>query len=460
MLRLVQKICLSFTVLTVCLYLSPGRAQEVEASDELEQQSVDTGNRLLYIDVPVALEEGVDLAMPKPIYPEQSNAEDDPEHSLREQYIREYNFAVEEIEYTGGAWDRALVEELFALGILQQQQGDHDAAVKTFDRAIHVNRINDGLYTLQQIPHVESMLDSYLALKDWQNADDYNNYLFFIQRKAFGANDPRIIPVLDRLANWNLQAFDLGYGDVPGLRLSTAQILFKAAARMVGAYFGRSDERYVALKTNIAKSAYMVTQYRNYATEVQRPEFRITEDALLRSLNQGGRGPVGYRSGENALLDIVDYYNEESSSRVDLAAAISNLGDWYVIFNQRRQARESYNVAWQILAELDNCDELIQQFFGQVLPIPTFGRPTNLETAPPNDSMLEGLRSAYADVIFDVSAMGAVRNLRMQSEITEENSDQLSRLRREIRRSTFRPLIIEGQPVISQDHQFRYRYWY
>ena len=289
MLRLVQKICLSFTVLTVCLYLSPGRAQEVEASDELEQQSVDTGNRLLYIDVPVALEEGVDLAMPKPIYPEQSNAEDDPEHSLREQYIREYNSAVEEIEYTGGAWDRALVEELFALGILQQQQGDHDAAVKTFDRAIHVNRINDGLYTLQQIPHVESMLDSYLALKDWQNADDYNNYLFFIQRKAFGANDPRIIPVLDRLANWNLQAFDLGYGDVPGLRLSTAQILFKAAARMVGAYFGRSDERYVALKTNIAKSAYMVTQYRNYATEVQRPEFRITEDTLLRSLN-----PVSY----------------------------------------------------------------------------------------------------------------------------------------------------------------------
>ena len=189
MLRLVQKICLSFTVLTVCLYLSPGRAQEVEASDELEQQSVDTGNRLLYIDVPVALEEGVDLAMTKPIYPEQSNAEDDLEHSLREQYIREYNSAVEEIEYTGGAWDRALVEELFALGLLQQQQGDHDAAVKTFDRAIHVNRINDGLYTLQQIPHVESMLDSYLALKDWQNADDYNNYLFFVQRKAFGAND-------------------------------------------------------------------------------------------------------------------------------------------------------------------------------------------------------------------------------------------------------------------------------
>ena len=84
MLRLVQKICLSFTVLTVCLYLSPGRAQEVEASDELEQQSADTSNRLLYIDLPVALEEGVDLAMPKPIYPEQSNAEDDLEPFFRE----------------------------------------------------------------------------------------------------------------------------------------------------------------------------------------------------------------------------------------------------------------------------------------------------------------------------------------------------------------------------------------
>ena len=456
----IRKTCLNLTVIAGLLYVFPVYAQEADSDTELPQQSAELNNRLLYLDIGRVLEEGIDSVAPEPFYQEQPNPEDDPEYGRREEGISAYNSAVEEIEYIGGAWDRALVEELFALGLLQQQQGDHDAAVETFDRAIHVNRINDGLHSLQQIPHVERILDSYVALKDWENADLYNNYLFFIQRKAFGPNDPRIIPVLDRLANWNMQAFDLGYGDLLGLRLSSAQILFRAAVRMVSLHFGRSDERYVPLKTNIAKSAYLVSRYSNYTTEQQRPEFRNTEDRLLKSLNERSRGPKSFRSGERALRDIVEYYIDESGSRYDIAVAITNLGDWYTMFEQRKPAGDRYTQAWQLHLTLDNSEELIQQFFGQVAPIPTFGKAANPGKASSYDPELEGLRSAYADVIFDVTANGYVRNLQMSSEITEQNSRLLSQLRRKVRNSSFRPLVIDGQPVISRGHQFRYRYWY
>ena len=178
----IRKTCLNLTVIAGLLYVFPVYAQEADSDTELPQQSAELNNRLLYLDIGRVLEEGIDSVAPEPFYQEQPNPEDDPQYSRREEGISAYNSAVEEIEYIGGAWDRALVEELFALGLLQQQQGDHDAAVETFDRAIHVNRINDGLHSLQQIPHVERILDSYVALKDWENADLYNNYLFFIQR--------------------------------------------------------------------------------------------------------------------------------------------------------------------------------------------------------------------------------------------------------------------------------------
>ncbi len=456
------KTSLTLTFLSTLLCLSQSSAQqpepEVEVGAEAEQTG-NTSNRLLYIDLPVALAEGLDPVLPEPL--PLADPQDDAEFLRRLDSIRQYSSAVDSIEQTGGAWDRALVEELSAMGSLQQQQGEHAEAIETLNRAVHVNRINAGLHSLEQIPAIETMIDSYIAIGDWGNADLYNNYLFFVQRKAFGADDPRIIPVLDRLANWHMQAFNIGYGESLGLRLSTAQILFKAAARMVSVHFGRADERFVDLKTNIARSAYLVARYPQYMAELDRPEARTTEDLLRDSLNEQGRMlPRGFRSGEVALLDIIDFHNEEFSSVYDLAEAITNLGDWYIIFARRRAAGQKYAQAYQLLLDQDNGEELIKQLFGQVVPIPTFRRPTNLEKATSHDPDRSGLRSDYADLSFDVTASGVVRNVRMLSEITDENTLQLDRLRREAGLSTFRPKLVEGRPVSSDDNQFLYRYWY
>ncbi|MDP6651817.1 MAG: hypothetical protein QGF90_06900 [Gammaproteobacteria bacterium] len=456
------KTSLSLTFLSTLLCMSQLSAQqpepEVEAGAEAEQTG-NTGNRLLYIDLPVALEEGLDPVFPEPLPP--ADPQDDPEFLRRLDTIRQYSSAVDSIEQAGGAWDRALVEELSAMGSLQQQQGEHAEAIETLNRAVHVNRINAGLHTLEQIPAIEIMIDSYIAIGDWRNADLYNNYLFFVQRKAFGADDPRIIPVLDRLANWHMQAFNIGYGESLGSRLSTAQILFKAAARMVSVHFGRADERFVDLKTNIARSAYLVSRYPEYMAELERPEARTMEDLLRESLNEQGRMlPRGFLSGEAALQDIIDYYDEESSSVYGLAEAITSLGDWYIIFERRRAAEQRYAQAYQLLLDQDNGEELIKQLFGQVAPIPTFRLPTNLEKATSHDPDPSGLHSDYADLSFDVTANGAVRNVRMLTEITDENSLQLVRLRREARFSSFRPKVVDGRPVRTDDNQFRYRYWY
>ena len=460
-----------YSVRSVALLLVMGQqvalAQEVE-DEVLQVAEVATVEppispnwaKLLYIDTPVPIVEGLDFVLPASsalVVPLDEEA-----FSLRMESIRQYSSTVEDIESLGGTWDRGLPEELSSLGELQQQQGDHLLAVETFDRAIHINRINSGLHTLEQIPAIEQLIESHLAMGNWEQADIYNNYLFYIQQKSYGRNDPRLIPVLDKLATWNMQAFNIGYGELLGQRLRQAQILFVAAARMVGTHFGREDERFVAYMKNIANSSYLLSRNPNLMMELEQPDFRSYQTILMDSLTERSSVlPPGFRSGEKALSDIVQFYQESGDSAYDLAEAIANLGDWYLVFDRRREANDHYQAAWLILQEEENSEELSASLFGQVVALPAFSETTTNPAAVYQNGLdSEVLSYDFVELTLDVSEAGTVRNARVVSEETEENSMMNNRVRSTVRSSYFRPLIVDGMPQRSNGHRFRYRYWY
>ena len=208
----------------------PAEAKQAQATGPLV---------LLYLDAPVAVFPGIDPDMPAPVVI--MDPEADPGFGQRLESIREYNLTLAEIELNGGVWDRQLIEELTALGSLQQQQGYHPDAIETFGRAIHVKRINTGLHTLEQIPAVEQLIESYMALGDWEQADLYNNYLFYLQQKAYCPDEPRIITVLDSLAKWNIRAFISGYVETLGMRLTTGVVIFISLSSPVVDHYARTD---------------------------------------------------------------------------------------------------------------------------------------------------------------------------------------------------------------------------
>lgn len=417
-------------------------------------------SRILYIDVPVPLEEGIDPVFPGELPVSETASNNSAQQ--RVQVMRDYDQAIVAIEQNGGAWDQALTEELAALGALQQQDGAHPQAIDTLSRAMHINRINEGLHTLGQVPLVERMIDSYAALGDWPSVDLYQNYLYFIQQKAYGSDDPRLIPVLHRLGQWNIEAFNLGFGDPLGGRLSTAQLLFNAATRMVGIHFGRNDERYVSYLRSVAHSAYLVSLHPDQMSEIDRIDYLTSRENLRRQLNEPrSPEPRGYQAGVDALQEVVDIYREEGSEPYKLAEALANQADWQLMFDRFRAAQEIYEEAWQVLAETENGEELIAQLFGQVRPIPTFAnQATNLSLGSSDSQERQNLHYDYADVSLSVNQFGAPRGVEVLTEETEENARQLSRLHREILRSIFRPKIVDGQIESSEGHMFRYRYWY
>ena len=433
----------------------------VYAQESVEpEESVGARSPVLYIDLPVLVKEGLDPIMP--LRATLIGPETDPAFGQREDSIRQYKSAVTDIELDGGAWNGSLVEELASLGRLQQQQDNHVGAIGTLDRAIHVNRINSGLYTLEQIPLVEHLTQSYMALGDWEQADLYNNYLFHVQQKAYGFNDPRLIPVLDRLATWNIQAFKIGYGTLRGIRLRQSQAMFDAAARMVGTYFGKADERFINYQRNIANSAYLVERNRDLMMEIDGLEYRNMHQIFPYTRNdKQWAQPLGFSAGERALIEIVTFYQEQGNDIYGLAEAVTHLADWYLMFDRRRDTLKNYKLAWDMLQGLENSKELTELLFGNVVPLPSFSSSIEMPgVLYRSEDGTEALNFDYADLTFDITDNGLVRNVKSISEVTKDNRAQLSKLRMSARSMRFRPRVIDGEPQRSLGNHFRYRYWY
>jgi tetratricopeptide (TPR) repeat protein len=382
----------------------------------------------------------------------------------RQRSIDAYTAAIAELEVGGGAYNAALAEELNALGLLFQQQEEHDEAVRLFDRSVHISRINSGLHSIGQVQAIENKLASLLAAQRWAEADATFDYLFYVQKRAYGDNDPRLLPTLDSIAQWNLRAFSMGHGEPLALRLSNAMQYYSAAARVLQINFGTKDERLVSYMRGIANSSYLMARNPDLQAALNDPQTRNTQTLLRDRLAQPRAiGIQGFTSGAQALIQILQHEIERRDDALAIAEAFANLADWYLLFGRGDEAEEQYMNAWRLLANQDNGDALLEAAFGRIVRMPKFATDAQIDTQwldSGNEAQAQALRFDYADVMFDVSSGGRVRNVRVITQETEENEIQLRKLRRLVRDSTFRPIIKGGVPQRSEDNVLRYRYWY
>lgn len=453
--------------LCLCVLLAgPAFAQQEEQVTEEASTSTATVPLTIYMDAPEIF-----LAGEEPVFSAPAavlDPEADPEFSTRAASIADYTERVAQIESQGGAWDANLIESLATLSDLQQRQGDYPAAIDSLNRALHISRINNGLNTTAQIEVVQQLIASHLALEDWNSADLYHNYLFYIQQKAYGSSDPRLIPDLVRLGDWHIEAFNRGVGDPLGLRLSTANILYQAAARLLAEFDSTNVSRFVSYQHRIAKTAFLIARNAELMTEIDRTQFRNQQGQLRDMLNVNSvMLPGGFRSGEQALLDIISVYIG-SGNTVALAEAYIQLGDWYLLSERRRRAEEQYAVAWKLLVPPEENEEEDQQppvqqpaEFSRIRIIPAYVQHDRWLSRPGLERpAISSLQWAEVDLSFTVTRNGLVRDIEILSEESVENAGHFARVSRELRRYRFRPLIVDGEMVESPDNQVRVRYWY
>ncbi len=380
----------------------------------------------------------------------------------RLQDIGSYEQALEELEYEGGAWSQDVAQELETLGGLLLQQGEYEQAVTVFDRAVHINRVNHGLFSPQQVPLVQRVVEGHVALGQWKEADEQQQYAFYVQTKAYGANDPRMISVFEDMARWNLTSFYRGVDEDPTLRLLQTFLLYRAAADTVANHFGPRDPRYLPLLKKTADASDMMVRFAMPGTGVSTPtnsNIRMVSEFAGRSTRpQGGGG------GEVALARIVDFYADErrpdtQETRIMLARARAELADWYLQRDRRQAALRLYEEAWQALVESDG-PELAQQTFGETVFLPSFTSFAAEKKEALGLTVDSGARIGYVDVAFDVSRYGRMTDF----EILAQEPPELRRIELQIisamRDRMARPKMAEGRTVDSPGERFRIHFWY
>ena len=470
-----------FSLAAMVSLLNMAHAQEpaTAAAAAVEEEARSTQVRVLHFEPPISLtrlaeQPALDFSTTAsaPLFDPQGEmpsvfANLDPQEQAylqRLQDIDSYEQALEELEFRGGAWSAQIAEELTTLGSLLHQQGDYEESIEIFDRAVHVNRVNHGLYSPEQIPLVEKMVESHVALGQWKEADEQQQYAFYVQNKAYGARDPRMIAVFQNLARWNVTSFYRGIDPDPTQRLLQTYLLYRAAADTVEAHFGRRDPRYIELLQDVAGASDMMSRYALEGTSAGtaiNPDMRLlTNFAGGPAAPQGGSG-----GGERALRRIMEFYSDEDrpdnqETRLLKAQATANLGDWYLLRERRQAAMRAYRDAYeQLLAEEDS-HVLIQQLFGEIAFLPTFSTFDEEKKEAFNLNADSGVHQGYVDMSFDVSQYGRATNFDLLAieppDLTRVEMQVISMVRAQL----VRPRVVEGKTVSSQGERYRFRFWY
>ncbi|SHF61181.1 hypothetical protein SAMN04487965_2384 [Microbulbifer donghaiensis] len=355
--------------------------------------------------------------------------------------VDSYRARIEEMEAQHGAYGAGIDEQLLGLATALQKAGQHEEAIEEFRRAMLINRVNEGLYSLNQIPMIEHMIESQIALSEWEDANDNQQYLYWLHARNYGENDPRMLPVINDLSRWHLQAYTEEKGDTLFEHLISATNLYELAVDIITQNFGANDLRLVdALRGLKATNYYLAT----YKGEPQPPVVINTSFGGGGSVDPAQRSKLdnyrmnSFSTGKNAIARIVDVYQKNPHSPPAASAkAKVELGDWYMMFNKWHSARKTYGEAYQALWDNGATNQEIEDIFG---------RPAALPALPMLEEDRKALTESHVTVSYDVTAFGKARNI----EILRAYPDRVatrSRVRNVLKRAKFRPRFENGEPV-------------
>jgi hypothetical protein len=227
--------------------------------------------------------------------------------------------------------------------------------------------------------------------------------------------------------------------------------------------FGADDPRVIPFRYQLAD--YYERSRMPVSARGQYEEVLKVRQTQLGELNPGLAAPLR----ELVRIDLLTKQTEEKGAREKLAAlvernpemeplergqSLATLGDWAIVAHDAGAAQQYYRQAWAAMSAKPDFD--VAGYFS---------KPTMIDFIPPLTAVDHGARSrkpwsiAHIDFDFDVSADGRPFNVAILG--AQGPAGELeSRYSRRLRETHFRPRLVDGVPVDTQNvqltHYFRY----
>ena len=366
---------------------------------------------------------------------------------------------IQRIESQAGAYSPKLSEHLVTLAALYQSKGKHLDAIDIYKRAIHVQRINEGLYNLNQAPVIERLIESQIALGDWEEAAKKHEHLFWLHQQNYGDSDPQLLPVLSKMSKWHLNAYSVSPVE-PAKHLSTAYRMFNQSIEIIEEHYGSYDIRLIEPLQGLAISYYFWARWRA-KQENRRPTKSSVHEASISFTNNKfteaeRKAKVdrymlnSYHNGKRSIARMREIFEaDKDSDPVNAIKAQVQLGDWYMLFDRPNSAHREYQEAYQAIGEHEHLVDFRSHMFAKprALPdLPLIEAETGDSNAPQD----------YVVVKFDVTARGDARNIEFLDSKPKDKIRNRVTVRRNLKVAKFRPKYDNGEPVNTAGIVHRY----
>jgi hypothetical protein len=122
--------------------------------------------------------------------------------------IGDYQARIRELEISGGVFSYELVPELVGLGLVSHEQAKFSESSKAFQRALHIVRVNEGLYSEKQLPLLDLIIENSSAEGEWKQVANSYDMIHWIYRRNYEDSDPRQLQALKRLRRWYMESYN------------------------------------------------------------------------------------------------------------------------------------------------------------------------------------------------------------------------------------------------------------
>ena len=309
-----------------------------------------------------------------------------------------------------------LVSPLVALGLAFNKSEQYNEAVEMFKKALHINWVNNGFYNLEQINIHDSLTESFIGLKNLEEANHHQSFQLGIYNNHFGKDSIKVDESLLKLANWYKRS-----GQILSERLMFKELL----------------DRQVNRENQESKKLINTLQGISFSHRREGISMYDSVSPLKKALNL-----------------FAETQNQDLRLKVEV---LIDLGDTYTSYGRVSSAVKAYQDCWQLIEEDSTLRPEIEERFSTPVRVRSIFIPKRYPIELPIDNN-KTYEKGFLTVRFDVETTGKTSQVII---IESDPSKLLDKAALSAIRSTiYRPTYIDAEAIRSEGLTIRHEFYY
>jgi hypothetical protein len=345
-----------------------------------------------------------------------------------------------------GPYADGLADPLITLAALHRGRDELDEAADYYRRALHLVRVNDGLYSERQVPIVRELMGIYRRQGDLGSLGDI--YQYYGRVLKLHKHDRHTVPIdlaLEYL-RWERELYVTRADGLQRMHLARAYRTNRVLLESFAAPAADERESYFRLALSQMRNFYLILGDQPLSAV---PGNQVSADPLAAKAEReiASRQQLAFSEGIRLLRECIELARDADAhtrARLEL-----ELGDWYQWNDELRRARTHYLAVVALLREAGE-EALLTQWLDQPMELPDEENHWVVEQMQAVDP------GAVVEASYSVTAQGIARGIEV-SVGDDAYDEQAWRIKRMLREAHFRPRYDSEGPQPAEGVTRRYR---